>query len=176
MIKPISSILFATNLSKNCAEAFDYVVSLAVRYKATIIILYVIEKMSESMESRLKGLMGQKQWEEIGKSHEFSARQALIGKRSSSEVIRAALDQFCTNAGIDNSECGYISREIVIRDGEVVQEILEQTKAYNCDLIVMGARQGILFKDTAIGPTTKNVLRKATVPVMIVPPAIPQAQ
>ncbi len=172
MLKPISNILFATNLSKNCAEAFDVVASMAVRYRATIILLHVTEKMPDSIEGRLKGMFGESKWQEISQSHATSARQILIGKRSSSKLIQTALEQFCADSGIDHTECGYVSREVVIRDGEVVHEIIEQATSYNCDLIIMAARQGFLSKHTSIGPTIKSVLRNSRVPVLIVPPVI----
>lgn len=170
MVKPIKTILFATNLSQNCADAFDYVISLAVRYQASIVLLHVMEKMPDAVEGRLKGLLGEKKWKEIVQSHEKSARQILIGKRSSNALIQEALEQYCTDAGINDTECGYISREVVIRDGEIVQEIIDQSKEYGCDLIVMGARQGIISKDTAVGAHIKGVLRKSRIPVMVVPP------
>lgn len=170
MIKPIKSILFATNLSQNSADAFSHAISLAVRYQANIIILHVMEKIPDYAEGRLKGLLGEKRWEEISKSHEDSARQILIGKKSSNNLIREALDQFCVDAGIESPECGYISREIVIRDGEVVEEIIDQASAFNSDIIIMAARQGILSKDTSIGSHIKGVLRKSRVPVLVVPP------
>lgn len=170
MIKPYRTILFATNLSQNSADAFNHVISLAVRYQANIVIMHVMEKIPDYAEARLKGLLGEERWNEIAQSQEDSARQILIGKKSSNNLIREALDQFCIDSGIESAECGNISREIVIRDGDVVEELLDQASAYNCDLIVMAARQGIISKDTAIGSTIKGVLRKAHVPVLVVPP------
>jgi nucleotide-binding universal stress UspA family protein len=171
MIKPVSTLLFATNLSESCRPAFDFAASLATRYQATIVLLHVIEKMPDYVEGRLKGLLGEKQWEALSSNHEATARQALIGKRPTSDLVRKALDQFCIDVGIDNTECGYVAREIVVRDGEVVEEILGQAKSYRCDLIVMGARQGGLFsRETSIGSTIKSVLRRSKVPVLVVPP------
>ncbi|MFZ7125507.1 MAG: universal stress protein [Desulfobacterales bacterium] len=171
MMKPVSSILFATNLTENCRPAFDFAASMATRYNATIVLLHVLEKMPDYVDGRLRGLLGQKQWEQITTAHENDARAALIGKRPSNELIRVALDQFCVDAGIDNTECGYVAREIVVRDGEIVEEILQQSQEFKCDLIVMGARKRTFFsKETAIGNTIKDVLRRAKVPVLVVPP------
>lgn len=172
MIKPVSSILFATNLSENCRDAFDFAASLATRYQATIVLLHVIEKMPDYVEGRLKGMLGEKKWNQLTATHEDTARQTLIGKRPTNELVRKALDQFCVDVGIDNTECGYVSREIVVRDGDVVEEILEQSKTYNCDVIVMGARsRGFFSKATPLGNTIKDVLRRSAIPVMVVPPA-----
>lgn len=169
MFKPLSSILFATNLSDNCKPAFDFAVSLATKYQATIILIHVIEKMPDYAERRLVGLLGKKHWEEITKRHEEDARAALIGKQSSSSLIRKALEEFCSQAGIDDSSCGYHSREVVVKDGEIVEEIISQSKEYNADMIIMGARKGFL-KDNKIGSNIKEVMRKTKIPVLIVPP------
>jgi len=169
MFKPVSSILFATNLSDNCKPAFDFAVSLATKYQAAIILLHVIEKMPDYAERRLVGLLGQKHWDEITKSHEEDARAALIGKKSSSSLIRKALEEFCSQAGIDDDSCGYHSREVVIKDGEVVTQIISQSKEYNADMIIMGARKGFL-KDNKIGSNVKEVMRKTKIPVLVVPP------
>jgi len=169
MLKSTQTILFATNLSENCRAAFDFAVSMATRYQATLVLLHVIEKMPEYVEGRLKGLLGEAQWKELSQSHADNARQTLIGKKSSSKLIREALDRFCIDAGIDDASCGYHSREIVVTDGEIVEEVIEHSKKYKADLIVMGTRDGFL-SDNRIGQTIKSVLRNSKIPVMVVPP------
>jgi nucleotide-binding universal stress UspA family protein len=169
MFKPIQTILFATNLSENCRAAFDFAASMATRYQATLVLLHVTEKMPEYVEGRLKGLLGEAHWKEISQSHADNARQSLIGKKSSSKLIREALDRFCIDAGIDDASCGYHSREIVVANGEIVEEVIEQSKKYKADLIVLGTRDGFL-SDNRIGQTIKSVLRNSKIPVMVVPP------
>jgi len=171
MFRPFKNILFATNLSENCREAFDYAAALATRYQATIVLLHVIEKMPDYVEGRLRGMLGEEQWKRMSASHENDARQVLIGKQSSNAVIREALSQFCDEVGIDDASCGYHSREIVVTDGEVVDDVIETSKNYNCDLIIVAAREGFI-RDNTIGNTIKSILRKAHVPVLVVPPKI----
>lgn len=169
MFKPIKSILFATNLSQSCIHAFEMAASMATRYQATLVLLHVLERVPDYVESRLKGMLGEKNYAELVQKNSENARQALIGKKSSSTLIRDALDQFCTDAGIDDASCGYQSREIVVAEGDLVDEILTQAKEHNCDLIVMGAREGFL-SDNSIGHTIKAVMRHSRIPVMLVPP------
>jgi nucleotide-binding universal stress UspA family protein len=168
-MKPLTSILFATNLTENCRPAFDFAASMATRYQATLVLLHVLEKIPDYVESRLRGMLGEEKWKEYVDSHEKTARDALIGKKSESRMIRQALEQFCAEAGIDDDSCGYHSREIVLTDGEVVEDIVTNAKEYNCDLIVMGAHQGFIT-GTSIGSTIKNVLRESKRPVLVVPP------
>lgn len=169
MFTPIKSILFATNLSETCLPAFNMAASMATRHQATLVLLHVLERMPDYVESRLKGLLGEKEYEDLAQKNSDNARQALIGKKSSNQFIREALAQFCTDAGIDDDSCGYQSREIVVSEGDLIEEIISQTNESKCDLIVMGARAGFL-SDNSIGHTIKAVMRQSKVPVMMVPP------
>jgi nucleotide-binding universal stress UspA family protein len=168
-MKPVRNIMFATNLSADCVSAFQFAAAIATRFQATLILLHVIDKMPEYIESRLKGLLGEDVWKEKISSQVSSARQQLIGKKSSNAMIKAALSQFCSEAGIDGDTCGYHSREIVVTDGEVIEDILASARKYECDLIVMGTKEGFLSHNS-IGATIKGVMRRTKIPVMMVPP------
>ena len=169
MISSVKNILFATNLTQGCMPAFEFAAVLATRFQATMVMLHVVEKMPDYVEKRLVGLLGKKQWEETFSAQVDGARQKLIGKRSANAMVSAALEQFCTNAGIDDDSCGYHSREIVVTDGEIVDDIVSCAKEYECDLIVMGVKGGLLANNT-IGSVTKGVIRRTEIPVMVVPP------
>ncbi|MDM8517907.1 universal stress protein [Desulfobacterales bacterium HSG16] len=168
MLKPINSILFATTLADNCKPALDFAISMATRYHATLVFLHVIEKMPNYVESRLRGLLGEKTWKDISENYEKSARE-IIGKESNQKLIWTALKTYCDDVGISGDACGYQSHEIVLCDGEIVHEIIEQSIKYECDLIIMGSRKGFI-KDNTIGGHIKRVLRKSKIPVLIVPP------
>jgi nucleotide-binding universal stress UspA family protein len=172
MIRPVKNILFATNLSADCMAAFDFAAGIATRFQATLVLLHVVEKLPDYIESRLVGLLGKKKWQETLESRVSSARGQLIGKKSSNRLVRAALERFCSEAGIDDDVCGYHSREIVVTDGEVVQDILKTSKDFTCELIIMGAKQGF-FSHNSIGAIIKDVMRQSKIPVMMVPPIPP---
>jgi len=168
MIKPFKTILFATNLSESCKQAFEMAANLSIRYQATLVLLHVIEKSPDYVEGRLKALMGEEQWNNMVESLAEDAQKTLIAKRSSNAMIRDALNHFCDLAGIEDNSCDYHSREIVVSSGDVVEDILHYSKIFNCDTIVLGARKGML-SETAIGSTIKSVLRKSKKPVIVVP-------
>jgi nucleotide-binding universal stress UspA family protein len=169
MFKKLNALLFATDLTENCRDAFTLAASLATRYKATLVLLHVMEKMPVHLEGQLQGLFGEKEWAKIRNDREYDAWEDLIGKKANNHVIREALQQFCTLEGIDDASCDYKSREIVVSKGELVDEIIDTSQTYNCDLIVLGASHGLISK-TAIGSTIKTVLRRSYKPVMVVPP------
>ena len=168
MFKGVNTILFTTNLTRNCIPAFDVAVLLALRFQAKIVLLHVLEKIPDYVGGRLEGLLGEEQWKQMMLNYENEARQTLIGKRSSSKLIRKVLEHFCTEAGIDDESCGYHAREVVIIEGEVVESIIETSKKYDCDMIIMGGHEGLISKKT-VGTTIKSVLKRSAVPVMVVP-------
>lgn len=170
MIQGIKTILFTSNLSENSRHAFNYAAMLTTQFNAKIILLHVVEKIPESVESRMRGLFGNGQWEGILETHMKDAHQMLVGKVTSKQMISAALSQFCNETGIDASECGYVDREIVIKEGEVVEEILNQITTHGCDMVVMGASKGFI-SGTSVGPVIKSVMKKSKVPVLVIPPA-----
>jgi len=102
-------------------------------------------------------------------AHETEARQRLIGKRSTSKLIRQALERYCTEAGIDEASCGYQSKEVVIGDGNVVENIIQKSKEYVCDLVIVGGNEERLLRKS-VGATIKAVLSKSKIPVLVVPP------
>ena len=53
MVYDLKKILFTTDLSQSSKEVFDFAVSLALKSRATVLILHVIEEE----ESRTKGLI-----------------------------------------------------------------------------------------------------------------------
>lgn len=181
MLKSVKTILFATNLTGNSVPAFEAAVTLSLTFKAKIVLLHVLEKVPDYIEGRLAGLLGEDQWNQMMDAYQTEVRQKLIGKRSSSKLVRKALEHFCTVAGIDSDSSGFQSREIVVADsGDVAERIIENAIEQDCDLIILGAHEG-LFTKQSIGPTVKSVLKKSKIPVLVVPyvegeaPSLPMA-
>ncbi|MFH1155484.1 MAG: universal stress protein [Pseudomonadota bacterium] len=168
MFKGIKTILFPTDLSKNCIPAFDFATLLSLQFQSKIVFLHVKEKIPDYIEGRLEGLLGEDQWQGIIDSHDNTIRQKLIGKRSSSKLIQMALEHLCEGNGSGDGACQ--SKEIVISDGDapVADIIIETLKAHDCDLIVMGANRGVLSKQSVSG-TLKSVMKHSEVPVVVVP-------
>ena len=168
MLKGIKTILFTSNLSATSRVTFSHAAVLAIQLKAKIVLLHVIEKLPENYESRMMGLFGFSKWHEVLLQHKEEARHALVGKISNKQMIRSALSEFCRESGIDNDQCGIIQNEIVVKEGDVVEEILLSATEHSCDLIIMGASKGLL-SGISVGHNIKSVLKKSTVPTLVVP-------
>ena len=156
MIKPLESILFATDLTTDCQAAYDYAVSLSVRFNATLFILYVMEEMPENVEGRMKGLLGRHRWEDIKQMKEENVRRSLTGKVTSSQLLSNIKD-FCQNVGVLDASCQFHSRELIISSGDIAETILENARENESDLIVLGSRGGVLSKNHGLmGPSRRR--------------------
>lgn len=169
MLKKTEKILFTTNLSKISRDAFNHIALLANQLNANIYLLHVIEKVPETYEKRIKRIFGEGNWESIVNQHVQEARDVLIDKLSSKKIIHAAMKQLCRIAKIQEDQCVDVSAEIIIEKGEIVDTILQQAKLHRCDLIAMGASKG-LISGTTVGSHIKSVMKKADVPVLVIPP------
>jgi nucleotide-binding universal stress UspA family protein len=168
MAKVVKTILFTSNLSETSRIAFSHAALLASQLNAKIVLLHVIEKMPDSYESRMMGLFGENKWRDILDRHKAEAQHALIGKISSRQMIRTALSEFCRESAIGEDQCGVTPHEIVVKEGDVVEDILQQATEHGCDLIIMGASKGLL-SGTAVGHNIKSVLKRSKIPTLVVP-------
>ena len=168
MVPQIKRILFTTNLSKESRLAFDYAISLAMQYGASVTILHVMEESRWTTTSYPKNLLGEERWQRLRESHEQQVRQILIGKQKEGSLIREALDEFCKEAEKDHKECEFAMDDIVVAHGSVVDEIIRLTQERKCDLIVMGYHGRRQFEEAILGSTTRRVLRRSKIPVMLV--------
>ena len=168
MLKPITTILFATDLSKNCQAALDFTNAMATRFQAKVFLLHVIEDLPEGVDGRLKDLLGRHKWEDLVNTQQANVHKSLTGKTSVNKMIRNDIQNFCKLVGIDDQACDMSTREILITQGNVAESIIDQAKEHNCDLIVLGAKSG-LFSKTSIGGVIKSVLKDSKMPVTVVP-------
>jgi nucleotide-binding universal stress UspA family protein len=169
MIPDINHILFATDLSENSRKAFDYAISIATRYSGGITLLHVLEQLPSRAKIELSAWLGQEGWNQIQNQYESHAKNVLIGKNKERVIIKEALAQYCENAKINSDECYFQTYDVIIREGDVVEEIVRIANEKICDLIVMGSHKGLITK-AGLGSVTKGVLRESKKPVLVAPP------
>jgi nucleotide-binding universal stress UspA family protein len=167
-IPQIRKILFTTDLSKQTRHAFNYALSLANQYGASITILYVMEDVSPTQSANLQGFIGEDRWEELRQSHEQEARQILIGKKREGVIIREALGEMFAAAQKHFSERNLRSDEIVVTQGDAVDCILQESEARQVDLIVMGYHPRGRLEEAIVGSVSRSVLRRAKAPVLLI--------
>lgn len=75
-----------------------------------------------------------------------------------------------------NEAVGATVKQVIVRDGAPIEEILKTARDLPADLIVMGTHGLGGFEHWLLGSVTEKVLRKAACPVLTVPPAAVEAE
>lgn len=159
-MKPtITHILFTTDLSKNSTYAMRHAVSLAAATGAKLHVLHVSEPMSDDAKITMQMFMQDKgSREEAMKSRKAHVKAILTERQKN---FWAALPD--EDRGIQDQ-----IESIEIIEGYPAEAILRRSKELGCDLIVLGAHDHG-FSQTFLGTVAKRVLRRATIPTLVVP-------
>lgn len=169
MFQPMKSILFATDLSENCLSALEASISLAKQHNAGIVLLHVIARdVPGAIEGYFSSMLGDEKWKAIKEGHEQDARDALIGKMTSSKILQKVMKQYREDLGLEEASSDLDWQEVVTVDNNIERAILSQAKENECDLIILGAGRGF-WGGNAIGSTIKGVMHNTDIPVMLVP-------
>ena len=158
MVPEIKKILYATDLSANARYAFSYAASLADRYDAQVTVLHVLEDISTAFNMHIAGYLGEQEWAKL----QVEKESALL------DTITERLNEFCSGAREEMSECKFIVEKILAVKGVPAEEILNQAEANGADMIVMGTHGYGVFKDALMGGTARRVVRRSPIPVMVV--------
>lgn len=169
MSNEYKTILFTSNLSNASRIAFKQAAMLAKQSAAKLILLHIMEGQSSgSYEGYVSSLFGHDSWQKIVRNNREEAKHALVGKVTPKQMVRTALSQFCKENQSQDEDYEFPNYEIVVINGDVVEIILEQAVEHKCDLIVMGASEGLL-SGISVGKNIKSILRKTKIPVLVVP-------
>ena len=139
----IKNILCAIDRSPSSLQAFGYAIALAKWQRARLNLLEVIEEAPPPGVSRAPKSDGVPN--ETRTAVERDLRRVLTARRASDVKV-----------------------EIVMRKGNVVQEILAQAKTSRSDLVVIGSHGRGGVQRLVLGSVAEKVLRLATCPVLTV--------
>jgi nucleotide-binding universal stress UspA family protein len=159
----IKKILYTTDLSDSALKAFAYAVSLANQFKAGLIILHVMADYQD-IESKIASYIGKENVARLKEDNVKEVWQTLSGKRRDNVIIKDALSFISSNAG---KEWDFETDEVLVLKGDAVEQIINVSREYNCDLIVMGTH-GHGPVGEMLGSTARKVLRHSQVPVLTV--------
>ena len=144
----MKKILFTTDFSSNSNHAFDYAISMARAKKAKLILLYVYNLPL------------------VAPVNAFTSREQTLGlieinlKEAALKHMEVYTDQ------LDLMADDYV---VVVREGNVSDEIARCCKKELIDLIVMGTKGKTNHRDFLMGSTTVNVSSKTSTPLLAIP-------
>ena len=155
MKSKIKKILYATDLTKNSAQAFQYAMDLADMYSAQIHILHVVEPMPAGVKPFLEL-----------QHPEFNYKKE---SEKIKEEITSKLSSFCDSVRTGEPECTFKVETAEVSEGYPATEILDKAKKIKCDLIVMGTHGKGIISHTLLGSVAERVLRRTNTPLLVVP-------
>ena len=152
----IRNILCPTDFSESSRHALDHAIAIAKWYRSRVTALHVIHVpvVPEPPPSIL-----------------------TVGGAGGTAVVTSTL-QTCeadVRTWIEPAVRAGIATDVFVREGNAARRILEHAESWRTDLIVLGTH-GLSGVDHAmLGSVTEKVLRKASCPVLTVPPAVANA-
>ena len=159
-------ILYVTDLSESGRQAFPHATSIARRNDAQMTVFHVVDNRElQSLES----YMSSELWEELTRSSLDDARKIMLDRRPEEFAIKN-VEQFCIECLSNQPEQPALSYEIKVEAGERLEKILEEAHGGDYDLLVIskhGNRASV--KDAVMGDTTRRVIRRCRIPVMVIP-------
>ena len=158
MLPQIKNILYATDLSENARYAYNYAASLGQQYSARITILHVIEKLTADTFLQIHGYVGEEKWKKLQEEKQADFISTIKGR----------LSKFCDEISSEVDACTFQVDKIIVKEGIATDEILHQADLNDADLIIMGTRGFGMFKEALMGGTARRVVRRSTIPVMVV--------
>ncbi len=154
----IDKILYATDLSKNSAHAFQFATDIADKHDALIYVLNIIEELPESARSVLKNYLSDDQYQKF-----INRKGDLVN------TIRERLTTFCDNVQKGDPQCVFRVASIDVIEGHPANDILRYAESNACDMIVMGTHGKDILSHALLGSVAEKVLRKSRIPVVVVP-------
>lgn len=158
MDKNFNSILYSSDLNRGSRDVFKIAVKQAIQNKSTIYFLHVFEPFirddgERSSQFRIK---------KAHKQHLDSVTKdmkALLNKRIYDFMVEE----------LEEDSIDIESIEVLVEFGEPSKTIIDMSKQYDIDLIVMGDRRVNALTRVFLGSTAQKVIHKSKIPVLIVP-------
>lgn len=143
----VQSVLCAVDFSPESRQALHSAIALARRFGARLTVMFVNDPLLLA-----------------------AASTAYRGRRRFVERTRTELSRF-VNQAIRREPQPFDAAALVVLSGNPADEILRQAKRMRADIVVVGSHGLSGIKKAFFGSTTEQVLRRATVPVLAIPPS-----
>ena len=159
MSQHITQILFTSDLSDNSTHAFRQAVFLAKSTNARLHVLHVTEPLSDEARITMRIFLQDKAVREEALKSRVGQLKLLLEERHETFWNSLTEEDQLIREQIDSIE---------VVEGHPAEVILRRSKELGCDLIVLGAHSHG-FSHTFLGSVAKRILRRATVPTLVVP-------
>lgn len=161
-------ILYTTDLSDTGRFAFPYAASIAQRHNAQLTVLHVVE--AHDFEKYLVGYIDESMWDEIKNRNLQEARDMLLQRKRDDTNVAGNVEELCRGSLSEQTsgDEACVSYDVAVEMGDPVEVILNKAKQEKYDLIVIGKHGHGVLKGALIGDTAQRVVRRSSVPVLVV--------
>ena len=143
----IKNILCPVDRSPISRHALDYAIAVAAAYQSKLRVIEVIDLSLPPLPAGVQPALP-----------------------AFEEMRQACLDEL--HAFLPSPDSGAVRLDVAIVEGPVVAGVLGEAERMRADLIVMGTHGRGGFEHLVLGSVTEKILRKATCPVLTVPPGL----
>ena len=155
----INTILYATDLGSETRRVFRYAIDMANYYKAEIVILHVVEPMSNTARAMINTYLSEGLSEELEKN---SMKELLT-------EMKMRLKKFFEEECDTDLKDSVFVKELTVVSGRPSEEILRIADDQKADMIVMGKSSRRVRGMGVMGSSARRVSRHSTIPVLVIP-------
>jgi len=158
MLPEIRKILYSTDLSPGSYAALEQALYIAKKTGAEIIILHLVEKLSDDARFTLQTYLT-----------DSNSRYEILRQRikHAQQRLEASQEDFWQKHS-DEQEARQQIKAIHIAEAYPAEAILKVSQDKEVDLIVMGTHEKGMMH-TFLGSVAKNVLSRSHIPMLVVP-------
>jgi len=154
----ISTIVYATDLGDQTRPIFRHALAMAKHYDAKIIMLHVVEPISDTAKAVINTYLSKELTDEVQKA---TMHENLV-------KMKERLKIFYKDESEDQEHLSRV-KEVLVVAGKPSEEILRVAEEDKADLIVMGKSTRKVRGIRVMGSTARRVSRMSHVPVLVVP-------
>ncbi len=157
-IPSISIILYVTDLGEQAKPVFKHALVLAKQHGADIVMLHVVEPMSDVAMAFVSSYVSK----EVSSKVQKTTMQEILAN------MKVRLEKFYSEE-CDGSDSFSPVKEFLVVGGKPSEEILRVAEEDKVDMIVMGKSTRKVRGIRVMGSTARRVGRMSNVPVLVVP-------
>ncbi|RMF14542.1 MAG: universal stress protein [Gammaproteobacteria bacterium] len=159
MLTHINKILFATTLERETRAVTEMAASLAVKYGAEVIMVHALEPLGNFGRAIVDSYI----------SKELAEKIRSEGRDELMRDIETKVRTFFEEEMITDPSQQHLLKEIIVREVNPEELILDVAEEKNVDLIVMGSHRRRGLSKVIMGSTARKVVELAERPVLCVP-------
>ena len=154
----ISTIIYATDLGGHTRPVFQHAMAMAKHYGAKIIMIHVVEPVSETAMAVINAYLSK----DITDKAKKETMDELLG------IMKKRLQDFYEDSE-EKDTLSSLVKEMIVVSGKPSEEILRVAEENNADMIVVGKSTRKVRGIRVMGSTSRRVSRVSTIPVLVIP-------